>query len=155
MLHDENAEKNAAEQPVSAGPSQEEVFAALLKNSRKQVFYARLAAIFTLILLAAVVYSLFRLVPQALETMENANTVLLGAEKTLEEIDKMSASLTRTSDDLSKLVGTNADVLTQSVQKLSEVDFDGINDAVRDLQDAVGPLADAMNKLSSFSLFGR
>lgn len=135
--------------------TQEEVMKTLLKNSKKQVFYARLAAIFTGVLMIAVVVSLVRVVPNFLVTMENANIILVNAQKTLEDIETMSASITQTSEDLNKLVGDNAESLSASVQKLSEVDFESINQATRDLQDAVGPLADAMNKLSSFSFFGR
>ena len=105
--------------------------------------------------MVAVVVSLVRVVPKFLVTMENANIILVNAQKTLEDIETMSASITQTSEDLNKLVGDNAESLSASVQKLSEVDFGAINQATQDLQDAVGPLADAMNKLSSFSLFGR
>ncbi len=135
--------------------TQEEVMKALLKNSKRQVFYSRLAAIFTGVLMVAVVISLVRVVPKFLVTMENANIILVNAQKTLEDIETMSTSITQTSEDLNKLVGDNAESLSASVQKLSEVDFESINQATRDLQDAVGPLADAMNKLSSFSFFGR
>ncbi|MBR4530464.1 MAG: hypothetical protein IKO80_09330 [Lachnospiraceae bacterium] len=133
--------------------TQEKIYEELLRCSKKEVFYTRLAAIFTGALFLAVAIALWIVIPQVTATLENANTLLTGANRTLQDIDAMSASLTETSNSLNALVGDNAKTLTDSVQKLSSIDFDGINSAVHDLETAVGPLADAVNKLSSFSLF--
>ena len=60
--------------------TQEEVMKTLLKNSKKQVFYARLAAIFTGVLMIAVVVSLVRVVPNFLEFVDfDVNKCLLTA----------------------------------------------------------------------------
>ncbi|MCR4763410.1 MAG: hypothetical protein K5696_07750 [Lachnospiraceae bacterium] len=131
----------------------------LLEVSRRQLFYARLAAIFTGALLVVTTIVALILVPRVTATLEHANILLTNAGDSLEELDEMSESLTQTSEAFNKLVGDNADTLTDSVNKLSSIDFEGINTAIDELHEAVGPLAEAMNKLSTtlkgFSIFGR
>ncbi len=45
-----------------------------------------------------------------------------------------------------KLLSENSKELTESIKEISEIDFDGLNKAIKDLQDAVGPMASFMNK---------
>ena len=127
-----------------------EVFEKLLKNSKKQVFYARLAAIFTGALFLAVAYALLTIIPQVSETLQGVNVAIANANDALEDINTMSASITKTSESLNLLVGDNAEKLTESVDKLSTMDIDGINTAI---QDAIGPLAETMRQMSQFRLF--
>ncbi|MCR5675362.1 MAG: DUF948 domain-containing protein [Lachnospiraceae bacterium] len=127
----------------------------LMKYVKKQVFYARLAAVFTGALFVIFAIALVILVPRISHTLAQANLAISNANKTLEEIDAMSESITQTSKDLNKLVGDNADKLTESVERLSSIDFEGINVATQELQDAVGPLAEAMNRMSAMFSFGR
>ncbi|MBR5116235.1 MAG: hypothetical protein IK096_04135 [Lachnospiraceae bacterium] len=130
-----------------------DVFEKLLKNSRKQVFYARLAAIFTGALFIAVAAALMIVIPEIIQTLSGVNVAIANANHALEDINTMSASITQTSESLNLLVGDNAEKLTESVDKLASMDIDGINTAVKDLQDAVGPLAETMRQMSQFRLF--
>ncbi len=147
-------ESEEKEKPESRGAMTEaEVFEKLLKNSKKQVFYARLAAIFTGALFLAVAYALITIIPQVSETLRGVNVAIANANDALEDINTMSASITKTSESLNLLVGDNAEKLTESVDKLSTMDIDGINTAIQDLQDAIGPLAETMRQMSQFRLF--
>ena len=56
---------------------------------------------------------------------------------------------------MNDLIVNNAGTLTESVEKLSNLDIDGLNQGIQDLQDALGPLAETMRNMSKFSLFGR
>ena len=42
----------------------------------------------------------------------------------------------------------NAQSLTDAVEKMNSIDFEGLNKAIQDLQDAVGPFASFMNRFS-------
>lgn len=124
----------------------------LVKNSTKQMRYARIAAFFMMAIFAALAITLVMVVPPALQTMEDTRKTLSSAADSLADIDQMSASITRTSEDINKLVGQNSTQLTDAVKQISEIDFDGINKSIRDLQDAVDPLASAMRNLAA--IFG-
>ena len=86
------------------------------------------------------------LVPEATQTLQSFNEVAIKEQETLEEIDKVADSLVQASTNLDKLVADNAEELTDAVKKISEVDFEGLNKGIKDFQDAVGPLANFMNR---------
>lgn len=134
----------------------------LLKIEKKQLFYARLAAVFTCGMFLVMLYIAVSLVPRAVDTLANANKALdsvhgtiAEAQDTLGDIQDMSSSLIKTSDAMNELIVNNAGTLTESVEKLSDLDIDGLNQGIQDLQDALGPLAETMRNMSKFSLFGR
>ena len=49
--------------------------------------------------------------------------------------------------EIKEFVDDNGENLAAAVKSLSEIDFEGLNKAITDLQDAVGPLASLMKKL--------
>ena len=140
----------------------DDLTAKILKIEKKQLFYSRLAAGFTCGMFLVMLYIAISLVPRAVSTLENANDALdsvhgtiAEAQNTLGDINAMSKSLTKTSDAMNDLIVNNAGTLTESVEKLSDLDIDGLNQGIQDLQDALGPLAETMRNMSKFSLFGR
>ncbi len=147
---------------VSPAGGDNDLAALLIKVGKKQLFYARLATAFTCGMFLVMLYIAVSLVPRAVDTLENANDALdsihgtiADAQDTLGDIKGMSKSLTQTSDAMNDLIVNNAGTLTESVEKLSNLDIDGLNQGIQDLQDALGPLAETMRNMSKFSLFGR
>ena len=114
--------------------------------SKKRLFFQRIqtccmAATLLVVLAAAVI-----MVPRASATLEHINAVAVKAEDSLEKVDEMTASMDNASDNLNQLVSANGEALSSAVKSLSEVDFDGLNKAITDLQDAIGPMANFMNR---------
>ena len=58
----------------------------------------------------------------------------------------MVSEMTTASKNLNELVNENAGPLTEAVKNMSNVDFDGLNKAITDLQDTVGPMANFFNR---------
>ena len=58
----------------------------------------------------------------------------------------MAADVSNSAAKFDKLLDSNATEMTEAVKSISEIDFDGLNKAIKDLQDAVGPMATFMNK---------
>jgi len=120
----------------------------LKKLQKKQLVYSRVSALLILIL----VVSIMRVIPSfmttlaiAQETMNNANTAILNANDTI-----MQAQTTL--DEVSELVTTTQVELLEATARLNDIDFDGLNSAIKDLGDVVEPLANFFN---SFGKFGR
>ena len=120
----------------------------LLEFEKKEAKYQKVTSIliFCLVLIMGVVS--FMIVPVAVETLTTANATIVQAQEALhkitEEMDTintMVSSITATSDNMNKMVETNSADLTDAVKNLSNIDFEGLNKAIRDLQDAVGPFA--------------
>ncbi|MBO5620793.1 MAG: hypothetical protein J6N21_14595 [Butyrivibrio sp.] len=118
----------------------------LLKLEKKQLFYHRISAVcFAGFLLLSIV-TVGILVPKITTTLENINSVTQKVETSLGNIDDMATGITDATANLNKLVNDNATELTDAVEKLSQIDYEGLNQAIQDLEDTVGPFASFMNR---------
>ncbi len=118
----------------------------LIKTNKKQLFWQRISAIGLAGLLATVIVIASILVPEATKTLNYIDEVAVKEQETLEEIDKVAASLVESSTNLNQLVESNAQEVTDAVKSISEIDFEGLNKAITDFQTAVGPLASFMSR---------
>lgn len=132
----------------------------LLKKIEKQLLFTKLVALFTGLSCAALVLVALVVVPPVMKTlssaqavMNTANTTMVAAtsaieaaEKSLENVEVMSDSIIDTSNQLNAFVTDNSASMTKAMDELSNVDFQGLNSAITDLQDAVGPFANMMRK---------
>ena len=125
-----------------------EILKELLEFEKREARYQKITSIliFCLVLIMCIVS--FMIVPVAVQTLTTANATIVQAQEALakitdemESINGMVSSITETSNSVNKMVNDNAADLTTSVQNLNSIDFEGLNKAIRDLQDAVAPMA--------------
>ena len=140
-------------QEVKGGENMEELLKQILEADKKEVKYAKRAAFFMMGLFLVFLVAAIIIVPKVVETLSHVNTAVIsagetmkGADEALENINKMSESITVTSEQMNTMLTDNAQSLTDAVEKMNSIDFEGLNGAIQDLQDAVGPFADFMNK---------
>lgn len=133
----------------------DELLQKLVKNSSKQLFYARLTSLAALVLCVAVVVCLAVVVPKVLETVDSANDILgqvsdtiTIVDTTLESVTEMSTSITDMGSTMETFITDNAETVEAIMTKLEEIDFEGLNDAIEDLGNVVEPLANFFNKFS-------
>ena len=115
--------------------------AQLVAIGKKQLFLQRISTMCFLGMLLVVVVCALVIVPKAVTTLSHINTVATKAEKSLENVDSMTTSVSTTAGNMDKLLNDNGEKLTSAVKSISEIDFEGLNKAITDLQSAVGPLA--------------
>ena len=146
----ENIAVNANPAADATGKAPESLAESLLTEmrdlSRKRLFFQKIATgcmagILVLIFLVCVI-----IVPKAITTLSHINSVSVRAESSLDEIDIMAKGVTSATDSLNELVSGNSGSLTQAVTSLSQIDFEGLNKAITDLQDAAGPMAALMKR---------
>lgn len=146
----ENIAVNANPAANATGKTPESLTESLLTEmrdlSRKRLFLQKvatgcMAGILVLVFLVCVI-----IVPKAITTLSHINSVSVKAENSLDEIDVMTKGITSATDSLNELVSGNSASLTEAVTSLSQIDFDGLNQAIRDLQDAAGPMAALMKR---------
>ena len=118
----------------------------LIKLSRKQLFYRRIATGCLAGILVVVAIAVMILIPKVTITLNHINSVAIKAEESLANVDTMAADVSNSAANFDKLLAENSKELTESIKEISEIDFDGLNTAIKDLQDAVGPMAAFMNK---------
>lgn len=155
---DSEVNAEAVQETVSAGTEadmQEEItlMKELITKGRKQLFYTRILAFALCGLLAAVIIALCIVIPPAVRTINNVDTAVIGATDTLSKADEaldnintMSVEVTSASKQMNTFIETNSESVTQSMQKLQNVDFDGLNNAISDLEAVVEPMAKLFGK---------
>ncbi len=109
--------------------------------TRKQVRWQRFSSLCMFAILVVVAVAVFTLMPQAIATLSNINATVDRANESLVEVDAMVAEMTSASKNLNELVDNNEKSLTEAIDKMSNVDYDGLNKAIQDLQGAVSPLS--------------
>ena len=134
-------EDSKEELNTSEGIAQE-----LLKTAK--LFYTRLSTCFVGVMAAAIVISLFSVVPRANHLLGNANALLGEVNDRLEVLDEtiasvktMSDSITSVGDQLDTFIEDNSTALQGVVKKMDSIDFEGLNKSIKNLGDVVEPLA--------------
>ncbi len=118
----------------------------LIKLTKKQLFFQRILAISMVGILVAIVVAAFVMIPKVTITLNHINSVAVKAEESLAKVDSMTEDISGSAKGFDRLMDDNAQQLTEAVTKISEIDFDGLNQAIKDLQDAIGPMANFMNR---------
>lgn len=119
------------------------------QNARDQKITAIACAVMGLIFAAAFVM----LIPKAVIALNQVSHLTSEAEYTLQQIDDMAAqaqtSLTNIDTmvaNVNGIVTDNTDYVNDAMRDLNSIDFEGLNQAISDLESVVEPLA---------KLFGR
>lgn len=115
------------------------------KYLRKQLFFTRIFAIACCVLTIALLAVLLRTIPPLLGTLDKAAESLEQASETLELVDDTLVDIQSLFEE-DGLVGQSSEALTQATNKISEMDIESLNAAIKDLGDVVAPLADFFDK---------
>jgi predicted PurR-regulated permease PerM len=75
-----------------------------------------------------------KLVTQAQDSLTGLDNLAADADSSLEGIDEMV-------QNINKLVVDNAEALDETISKMNEIDFDQLNQAIKDLANVIAPLA--------------
>ena len=120
--------------------------AEMLKVDKKHLFWQRLSALAVVATFLVVLVVAMILGPQVLATLDNINRVAKDAESAVANVDTMVLEMTDASKNLNQLVGDNSEALNEAITNMANVDYDGLNKAIKDLQDTVGPMASFFSK---------
>jgi len=158
-MHEMKEEKNKMSENLQNTQNEEgtneekELLSQLVKNSEKQLFYARIRTLASLVAAAAVVVCLVIVIPVALRTVEQANGLMAQASETIaladtaiESITDMSQSITDMGENMDTFITENAQSVAQVMTNIEKVDFEGLNSAIKDLGDVIEPLAKFFNR---------
>ena len=123
------------------------------KANRKQVAYARLQFIFSVIAAICCILLLLagvKVLPQLQEAALQAETVLTNLETVTTELAQadligMVENVDALVTNVDGLVGTSQEGVEQAMAKINAIDFDALNDAIQDLSDVIEPIAKFFN----------
>ena len=99
-----------------------------------RILMIAMAGVF-LMLLAAVII----LVPKAMSTLDNANVALEQVVYTAGQADEVLESA-------GTLIEDSSEGVTAALEKINNIDFEGLNQSINDLRNVVSPLGDFFSK---------
>ena len=129
------------EKTVSEGAS----FAELQKIAKKQLLYQRVSALCFAGMFVVVLIAVLIVVPKVSVTLTHINDTAVKAQESLAKVDQMTASMEKASKELNDLVDQNGESLGAAIKSMTEVDYEGLNQAIQDLKNTIGPMADFMS----------
>lgn len=133
--------------------TQKQLMETLVKNSEKQLFYSRIAALAALIAAAALGICLAAVVPSVMQAVDRTNEVMTQAsgaislaDEAIRSVTDMSNSIRDMGTKMDALISDNADSIEEVMKKVESIDFEGLNSAISDLGDTVEPFAKFFNR---------
>ncbi len=131
----------------------EEKMIELVNNSAKQLFYARIRTLASIVIAGAILICLIVVMPVLLKTVAQANDIMDQATETIslantaiESITQMSDSITEMGGNMDTFITENSETVATVMEKIEAVDFEGLNNAIKDLGAVIEPLAKFFKK---------
>ena len=144
--------ENQVIQEQAAKIDENDMLTELVNNSRKQLFYARLRTLSSVVIAAGIIIFLIMVVPAILKTTAQANDIMAKASETItlanaaiESVTEMSTSITSMGENMDTFITENAESVATVMEKIEAVDFEGLNSAIEDLGAVIEPLAKFFN----------
>lgn len=113
----------------------------LIDKGRRQLIYTRILAAALCGILAVVIIALCIIVPPAVKTIKHADEAIVSASSTLSKADEAIDGINSMTGEVTEFIETNSEAVSGSMQKLQNIDFDGLNKAIQNLESVVEPLA--------------
>lgn len=114
------------------------------KYAKKQYRMTQISAAANLLVLAIVIYVVVSLLPKVNTTLRNLNYIM-------EDLQTVSSQLAEVDlegmvNNVDTLVNESNNSLNDAMRKLNSIDFDTLNDAIKNLNDTVEPFANFFNR---------
>lgn len=120
----------------------------LVKSQKEDAMGQKVTAIATVSMFAVIFIALLIVVPQAVITLNKVQDMIKQTKTAVEQtqalVQSANSSLSGIDDmiaNVDQLVTENNDALNQAMGNFNNVDFEGLNNAIRDLESVVEPLA--------------
>jgi predicted PurR-regulated permease PerM len=117
------------------------------KNSRKQVFFARVQFILSAVALLCCIVLLLsgmKILPQLQNTVQQTETVISNLESVTTALAQ--ADLANMVNNVDGLVTTSQEGIEQAMEKIDAIDIEALNQAIKDLSDVINPISNFFNK---------
>ena len=126
------------------------------KTNRKQAVFARFQVIISVLLVLCCVVLLiagFTILPKIQAIITEAENVVLNMELLTTELAKTNVTdvindIEALVSNVDELVSTSQTGVEQTMTKINAIDFDALNNAIRDLSNVIEPLAKVVKRFS-------
>ena len=124
----------------------QELMKKMEENSRKQLNYARIQCIFSVVAAGccvALLIMVMQMIPTVQDFVGQAEVILADLETATHNLSKID--LTGTVENVNALLTTTQSGVEEAMTKINAIDFETLNSAIQDLADVIKPLANAAN----------
>ena len=125
----------------NSNASTEELLSQILVQQRREARATRVAAFAVLLLVIALLAVLAVFVPRAAALADHVQDSLTQADALLAEAGPMIGEIGTMVENANTMLADNTEGVSEAVEKLNSIDFAALNEAIRGLSEAVGPLA--------------
>ena len=137
--------EEVAVQPTE-GQDVVEMLSEIREMTKKELLFQKISSAAIVCFVIAFLVIAVNIIPKVVLAIQNVNEVAGVALDSLDEINIMVSEVTETSENMNKVIEDNAVPLSDAVNNMSKVDYEGLNKAIQDLQDTVGPMASFFSK---------
>ena len=114
-----------------------------LKNqNKKKLFYLRLLTVIFLVMCIAIV----SVIPNVLTTLQTTEKTMAHLNDTITTMDGVIDTMDGTLASISEMAQTGTKGITEALEKIESIDFEGLNKAIDDLGAVVEPMANFFGK---------
>lgn len=111
-------------------------------QNKKKLFYLRLlTAIFAVICIAIV-----SVIPSVISTLDTTKTTMAHLNDTITTMDDTITTMDETLDAITAMADTGTTGITEALEKIESIDFEGLNSAIGDLGTVVEQMAKFFEK---------
>lgn len=114
------------------------------KYARKQYHMSRITAAVSVIILAVVLYTASVFIPKVNVTYQNMELIMEDLQVITSELAE--ADINQMISDVDELAVRSQENIGSAMEKINAIDIDGLNQAIRNLSDAVEPFAKFFNQ---------
>lgn len=114
------------------------------KYARKQYHMSRITAASSVIILAVVLYTASVFIPKVNVTYQNMELIMEDLQVITSELAE--ADINQMISDVDELAVRSQENIGSAMEKINAIDIDGLNQAIRNLSDAVEPFAKFFNQ---------
>lgn len=113
------------------------------RYARKQYTMSLIGAAANVLVLCLVVFLTVTLLPKVISTFQNLNVIMENVEMITNDLKEVD--IEGMMKNIDSLVVDSTDSLNQAMKKINAIDIEKLNSAIRNLDDAVEPLANFAN----------
>ncbi|MBQ9642414.1 MAG: hypothetical protein IJV26_00060 [Lachnospiraceae bacterium] len=142
----------SSENRIQQNMSEEEMLAELLRVQQRDEKIRRIFTILSITACVLVILSVLILVPSFLHVLGNANQLMLNANQvvekslsTLSNADAAATTLNQTVGELQTFMNENSGNASGTLETISQLDIETLNQSITELSQIVGPLARMMS----------
>ena len=118
-----------------------ELLVLMVRNQKSEKQHQLISLIILGVFTLAAVIALLVILPKAYVTLEKADALIVTINDRLSDVKTSLEDFNRMAESVTGTINVNEENIQESISKISSIDIDSLNKAIKDLSDIIDPLA--------------